>query len=168
MALVLILVFLVAPLMELAVIVRVAGAIGVLDTVGLLVLVSVLGGLLAKREGLGVLRRIRATLGRGQVPTAELLDGGLVLLAGALMIAPGFVSDVLALVLLFPVTRAAVRASIQRSVTRRGRLVVLDRPGSPRTTGARRGGDSPADVWDAESWEDPPGPRSPRQLRDGS
>ena len=60
MALLLILVFLVAPLVELAVIVQVAGSFGVLNTIGLLVLVSVLGAWLAKREGLGVLRRIQA------------------------------------------------------------------------------------------------------------
>ena len=66
MALVLILVFLVAPLVELAVIVQVAGSIGVANTIGLLIVVSILGAWLAKREGLGVLHRIQAALDRGQ------------------------------------------------------------------------------------------------------
>ena len=62
MALVLILVFLVAPLVELAVIVQVAGTVGVANTIGLLIAVSLLGAWLAKREGLGVLRRIQTAL----------------------------------------------------------------------------------------------------------
>ena len=164
MALLLILVFLVAPLVELAVIVQVAGSVGVLNTIGLLVLVSVLGGWLAKREGLGVLRRIQAALDRGQAPGTELVDGGLVLLAGALMIAPGFISDVLALTLLFPPTRAIVRAPLLRYVSRRSRVAVGNRFGGFRATGARTRDDGSVDVWDVESWEDPPRPRVTGEL----
>lgn len=166
MALVFALVFFVAPIVELAVIVQVAGTIGVLDTIALLLVVSVIGGWLAKREGLGVLRRIQAALDRGQTPGRELVDGGLILLAGALMIAPGFISDVLALLLLIPPTRALVRVPVQRWVARRGRLAVGNRFGGFRASGARVRDDGTVDVWDVESWEDPPTPRVRGELGD--
>lgn len=116
MALVLVLVFFVAPVIELAVIVQVAGAIGAFETIGLLIVVSLLGAWLAKREGLGVLNRIQAALDRGETPGTELVHGGLILLAGALMIAPGFISDVLALLLLFPPTQTSTVPSPRRRV----------------------------------------------------
>jgi len=159
MALVLILLFLVAPLVELAVIVQVAGTVGVANTIGLLIAVSLLGAWLAKREGLGVLRRIQATTARGHAPSREVADGALILLAGALMIAPGFISDAIALLLLIPPTRAVFRGAVLRSISRRSGLTLI--------TGhrAQRRSAGTADVWDAESWEDTPRPRTPGQLR---
>lgn len=159
MALLLVIVFLVAPLVELAVIIQVAGSIGTFNTIGLLIAVSLVGAWLAKREGLGVLRRIQAALDRGDTPSAELADGGLILLAGALMIAPGFVSDVLALLLLLPPTRALIRLPLLRYLSRRGSVAVGWRFGATRT-------DATADVWDAESWEDAPRPRARGELGD--
>jgi UPF0716 protein FxsA len=151
MALLLVALFVIAPLVELAVIVQVAGTIGVLDTIGLLVLVSVVGAWLARREGLGVLRRIQASLDRAEMPSRHLVDGGLILLAGALMIAPGFISDALAILLLLPPTRAVVRRPVLNYVARKGRLTVLS--GDRRGRRSRTGGD---DVWDVESWETTP------------
>jgi UPF0716 protein FxsA len=159
MALVLILLFLVAPLVELAVIVQVAGTVGVANTLGMLIAVSLLGAWLAKREGLGVLRRIQATTARGHAPSREVADGALILLAGALMIAPGFISDAIALLLLIPPTRAVLRGAVLRSISRRSGLTLI--------TGhrAQRRSAGTAEVWDAESWEDTPRPRTPGQLR---
>jgi UPF0716 protein FxsA len=168
MALLLVLLFLVAPLVELAVIVQVASTIGVLDTIGLLILMSLVGAWLARREGLGVLARIQAALDQGRMPSTEVADGALILLAGALMIAPGFVSDVLAILLLLPPTRALVRRPLLRAVSRRGSLrMTSDRGMSGRWmsgdgTAGRRGARD--DVWDADSWEDPPTPRTSGEL----
>lgn len=162
MALLLVLLFLVAPLVELAVIVQVATTIGVLNTIGLLIAVSILGAWLARREGLLTLQRIQAALGRGEIPSREVADGGLVLLAGALMIAPGFISDVVALLLLFPPTRAGFRTVLMKAVAARGRARVI-------ATGARRpgrGGSGADDIWDVDSWEDPPRPASRGELGD--
>lgn len=148
----LVLLFLVAPLVELAVIVQVAGAVGVLNTIGLLIAVSIAGAWLAKREGLVTLRRIQLALGRGEIPSREVADGALILMAGALMIAPGFISDVVALLLLFPPTRAVIRPVLVRSLAKRGRarVTVMGTRGPP---GRGPGAD---DIWDVESWEDPP------------
>jgi UPF0716 protein FxsA len=154
--------FLVAPVVELAVIVQVAGTIGVLNTIGLLIGVSIVGGWLAKNAGLVTLRRIQAALDRGEIPSREVADGALILLAGALMIAPGFVSDAVALLLLIPPTRAVVRGLMLRSLARRGRArVTAWRPRGPGTPAS--GVD---DVWDVDSWEDPPRPTRRGELRD--
>lgn len=151
MALLLVILFVVAPLIELAVIIQVADAVGGLNTIGLLVAVSLVGAWLAKREGLSVLRRIRAALDRGELPSTEVADGGLILLAGALMIAPGFLSDALAILLLLPPTRALVRWPLLGYVSRRSAVAVATR-GSWRRERARRDDG----VWDVQSWEDPP------------
>jgi len=113
------LLFLVVPLAELAVIIRVGRQIGVGDTLLLLLVVSVVGAWLAKREGIGVLRRIQAQIQAGQVPGTELLDGFLVLAAGALLLTPGFLTDIVAIGLLLPPVRAGVRRVLRRRFARR-------------------------------------------------
>lgn len=116
---VLAIVFLVVPLAELYVIIQVGQAIGVLDTLALLIVISVVGAWLAKREGIGVLRRIQRSLDAGRVPGTELVDGFLILLAGALMLTPGFLTDILAILLLLPPVRAVVRRQLRRAFARR-------------------------------------------------
>jgi UPF0716 protein FxsA len=161
MALLLVLLFLVAPLAELAVIVQVAGAIGVLNTIGALIAVSIVGCWLARHQGLATLRRIQTALASGEIPNREVADGALILLAGALMVAPGFISDVVALLLLIPPTRAVVRRLLMRSVAKRGRArVSMFGPRGPWTRGS-----ATDDVWDVESWEEPPRPTASGELR---
>ena len=106
---VLLFLFLVVPVAELYVIIQVGSAIGVLDTIGLLILISVVGAWLVRREGLGVLSRVQTQLAAGQLPTKELVDGLLILVAGALMLTPGFLTDAVGVLLLLPPTRAVVR-----------------------------------------------------------
>ncbi len=121
---VLVLVFLGLPLAELYVLLQVASGIGVLETIGVLVAVSVVGGWLVRREGVGVLRRIQRSLAAGDLPQRDVVDGGLILLAGALLVTPGFITDVLGILLLLPPTRAMFRAVALRALARRARLVV--------------------------------------------
>ncbi len=111
--------FLAVPLAELYVLIQVGQVIGVLDTVVLLLVISVVGAWLAKREGLGVLRRMQAAVNAGRVPGAELIDAFLILLAAALMLTPGFLTDVAAILLLLPPVRAAVRRVLRRHFVRR-------------------------------------------------
>jgi UPF0716 protein FxsA len=100
--------------LELYIIVLVAGAIGALNTVGLILLFAIAGAWLAKHEGLWVLTRIRQQLDQGNMPTNELIDAGLVLAGGLLLIVPGFITDAFGLLLLFPPTRAVARAIVKR------------------------------------------------------
>jgi UPF0716 protein FxsA len=106
--------FLVVPIVEIAVIIKVGEAIGVLNTVGLLILSSIVGSWLMKREGLGVLRRIQESMDAGRVPGKELVDAFLILFGGALMLAPGFLTDIAGMALLLPPVRAGVRRLLRR------------------------------------------------------
>jgi UPF0716 protein FxsA len=113
--------FVVVPFVELTLIVWVAGQVGGWATLALLLLVSAAGAVLMKQQGGGVLRRMQAQIGRGEIPTTGILDGVLILFAGALMLTPGFLTDVLGLVLLIPPTRALVRSVLVRRYEKRVR-----------------------------------------------
>ena len=108
------LVFIVGPIVELYVIIQVAQVIGGWETLALLIVESILGAWLMKRQGRGVLARIQTSLDAGRMPTKELVDGGLILFAGALMLTPGFITDILGFFLLVPPTRALVRVALMR------------------------------------------------------
>jgi UPF0716 protein FxsA len=107
------------PIVELAVIVLVAGMIGVLPTVALVAAVSLAGFWLMKAEGIGVLRRMQAQVGDGQVPAREVVDGVLVLVGGLLMLLPGFVTGFFGLLLLLPPVRALLRPLVLARARRR-------------------------------------------------
>ena len=155
MLLVLFLIFVVTPIVELAVIIQVAGSTGVMNTIGLLILVSLVGAWLVRREGLGILRRAQAELAKGRMPGRELVDGLLVLLAGALMLTPGFVTDAVGLALLFPPVRAVLRLVATRRLSRSvdaGRTLWTFGTRSER--GGFTTGSSGGPILDADSWED--------------
>lgn len=109
---VLLVLFIVVPLVELAVIVQVADQIGLGLTIVTLILFSVAGATLVKREGYGVMRRMQEQLDRGEIPTTELVNGVLILVAGAMLLFPGFITDILGLLLLLPPVRAVVRVAL--------------------------------------------------------
>jgi UPF0716 protein FxsA len=156
---VLALLFLVVPVAELYVIVKVAGGIGVPETLLLLIAVSVVGAWLAKWQGIGVLRRMQAAVAQGKVPSGEIVDGALIIFAAALMITPGFLSDCLAILLLLPPTRAVVRGVLLRRLRAgSGFITVISGAGRKRPDG------SASEVWDVEGWEDPPAPPHRPQL----
>src|SRR3954454_24047811 len=94
MPLLLVLLFIVVPIVELFVIIQVGEAIGVLPTIALLVVDSILGSVLMKAQGRAAWRRFNAALAEGRIPHREVLDGALVIFGGALLLTPGFVSDI--------------------------------------------------------------------------
>lgn len=113
---------LIATVIEVAVLVAVGDLIGVLPTIGLLILASVVGAWLLRREGTRTLRAFSEAVRTRRPPHREVADGVLIATAGALIVVPGFVSDVLALLLLLPPTRALVRGRMFRSASRRASL----------------------------------------------
>lgn len=166
MPLILLLLFIVTPLVELVVIMQVGNVIGVLPTVALLVVDSIAGGLLLRREGTRAWQRFREALAEARLPASEVVDGALVVLGGALMLAPGFVTDALGLLLIVPVTRAGIR----RIVSRRMQVLTVDavtgrRPGWPGSVG--RSTSSPPPRSDRSSWGRRPGSRRPGGRRPG-
>jgi UPF0716 protein FxsA len=122
--------FIVVPLAELYVILKVGDAIGAIWTILLLAADSVLGSLLLRAQGRSVWRRFNAALGEGKMPHREVIDGVLVVFGGAFLITPGFITDVVGLVLLIPPTRTLVRRLL---VSRLGRRVAVGATTHART-----------------------------------
>lgn len=114
--------FIVIPIVELYTIIRMSGAIGFFNTLGLMILVAVVGSWLVRREGFRVWNRFNDAVASGQIPAREIVDGVLILGAGALLLTPGFLSDVLGLLMLFPPTRAMFRSYLLRR-SRRGGII---------------------------------------------
>lgn len=108
------LLFIVAPLLELYVIIQVASVIGGWETIALLIVESAIGAYLLKRQGYTVLAKISTAVNEGRIPSNELIDGLLLLVAGALMLAPGFIGDILGFVLIIPLTRIPFRAILRK------------------------------------------------------
>src|SRR6185503_6687862 len=131
----LVLLFVVVPIAELFVIIQVGEAIGVLPTIALLIADSILGSVLMKAQGRTAWRRFNAAVAEGRIPHREVLDGALVIFGGALLLTPGFISDILGILLLLPPTRALVRALVARRLLPR---LVVSRFGDP--SAAMRGG----------------------------
>jgi UPF0716 protein FxsA len=128
------------PVLEIYVIVVVGEAIGLLWTVVLLVASSMIGVRLVRAQGRAVLRNFQAAIRAGRPPAREALDGALVFIGGALLIAPGFITDVIGAILLIPPTRAIVRMLIVRHYS--GRLI-----GYVTRTGPGQGRpEQPADI----------------------
>jgi UPF0716 protein FxsA len=130
MPVLLFLLFIVVPLVELYVIIQVGQWLGALPTIGLLVLSSVLGTALMRSQGRAVWRRFRTTVAAGQPPARELVDGVLVIVGGALLLAPGFITDALGILLLAPPSRVVVRRGLLRGV--QGRLLMALSGAGPR------------------------------------
>jgi len=166
MAQVLVLLFIVVPILELFVLIQIGQAIGILPTIALLILDSVLGAMLMRSQGRAAWMRFNRALAEGRVPGREVIDGALVIFGGALLLTPGFLSDILGLILLLPPTRALVRrllvarfggrlvaSATAGASSRMGRMFTFETGGAGRPP---RPGD---DVVDGTAREVPPRPR---------
>jgi UPF0716 protein FxsA len=115
MAALLALIFFVLPIAEIAVLMTVGDLIGFGPTLIGLVALSVAGAVLAKRQGIEIWRRFRRAISQGRIPSGEIMDGMLVLLGGALLLTPGFITDILGMVLLIPASRSVVKRMAVRA-----------------------------------------------------
>ena len=118
--------FVVVPLAEIWVLIQVGQVIGAWWTILLLVLDSILGSWLIKREGGRAWQGLRTALSTGRMPARELADGALILIGGTLMLSPGFVTDAFGIWLILPFTRPVARRLLTGMVARR--LVVVPVP----------------------------------------
>ena len=104
--------FIVLPVAEIWLITQVAGELGWVPTLLLVIAVSAAGAFLVRREGIGVISRVRGSLEGGRIPTNDLADGAMIFFASALMLTPGFLTDGVGLALLIPPIRAVLRPPI--------------------------------------------------------
>jgi UPF0716 protein FxsA len=132
MAVLLALIFFVLPIAEIAALMAVGDLIGFGPTLIALITLSVAGAVLAKRQGIEIWKRFRRSISQGRIPSEEIFDGMLVLLGGALLLTPGFITDVLGLILLIPVSRSLVKRLAVRGsgwwIARRFGLTRMGRP----------------------------------------
>jgi UPF0716 protein FxsA len=112
------LLFTVVPLLELYILIKIGGYIGAFPTVGLVVLTALLGFVLARFEGFRKLEQIKRSLSQGIVPAEEMLDGVLIFVGGVLLIIPGVLTDLFALILLIPYTRTIFKRWLRRRFDR--------------------------------------------------
>ena len=128
----LLLLFVAVPAAEIYVLIQVGQAIGALPTVLLLVADALVGAWLSRREGRRAWRALQEAIVAHRVPAKEVADGALVVLGGAFLLTPGFLTDVIGVLCLLPPTRALLRRALTRVVARR-----LSKPGAgprdPRT-----------------------------------
>jgi len=115
----LLLLFLITPVVELALLIRVGEWIGPWPTIGLVIATGLAGSFLARREGFSVWRRFNQRLQQGGLPGEELVDGMIILVAGALLITPGVLTDVFGFIGLVPLTRAPLRRLLIRRLKQR-------------------------------------------------
>src|SRR6476620_6408267 len=119
----LIVLFIVLPIAELYVIYQVGDAIGILPTLALLVIDSLLGTWLLRSQGRVVWERFQTTMQAGRIPHREVFDGVLVIFGGAFLITPGFITDIFGVLLLLPPTRSFFRRLLIR---RGGRIIGIN------------------------------------------
>jgi UPF0716 protein FxsA len=115
----LVLLFTVLPALELYLLLQLGSLLGPLPTVGIILGTGVLGGWLAKREGLAVLRRLFEQLGGGLPPAVSLVEGGLVVAGGLLLVTPGVITDLTGFALIFPPTRRWIAPRVLAWLKRR-------------------------------------------------
>ena len=135
--------FIAVPLLEIYVLIQVGQVIGPWWTILLLVLDSILGTWLIKREGSRAWRALRQALETGRMPGKELADGALILIGGTLMLSPGFVTDAFGVLLILPLTRPAARRLLSAVIGKRllaGTVVANARHPGPGTPTSSPGG----------------------------
>ena len=129
----LLLLFILVPAVELILLIKLGGIIGLFPTVGIIVLTGFLGAALTRMQGLAVLRRMQQEMAAGQMPAGSIMDGVIILIAGALLLTPGFLTDIVGFSCLIPGVRSVIKrfaqARVERAV-REGKAGVFVQMGS--------------------------------------
>ncbi|MBT4485360.1 MAG: FxsA family protein [Candidatus Latescibacteria bacterium] len=110
----LLLLFIMVPLVELFLLIEIGSQIGTISTLTIIVLTGILGAFLARRQGIGVLIQIRTEIANGRLPATQLADGIIILLAGAVLITPGVLTDALGFLCLIPASRKIIKKMLWR------------------------------------------------------
>ena len=115
----LLLLFIITPIIEMALLIEVGKRFGTWHTIGLIILTGIIGASLAKLQGLQVYRNIQQSLYNGELPHNHLIEGLLILIGGALLITPGILTDVVGFALVLPWTRRLIRERVEEYFRRR-------------------------------------------------
>jgi UPF0716 protein FxsA len=115
----LLLMLILIPAADIGVLLLSGKTIGVFPTIACIILTGVIGAYLAKKQGMETIRKAREQLRMGQIPGEAVLDGICILIGGVLLITPGFITDILGFLLLFPVTRKPCKWGIKKYLWKR-------------------------------------------------
>ena len=124
--LLLLLLFIVLPFVELFLLMQLAEHFGAWHTLGLVVLTGVVGATLAKLQGLRTIQRLQEEVAQGRMPTTSLLDAGMILVAGALLVTPGVLTDAFGFSLLIPACRRLYGSLVARYIKRHFNVSYVD------------------------------------------
>jgi len=113
------LLFVLTPLVELAILVYLGTLIGALYTILIVVATGILGAFMARNQGLATLSRIRGSIERGIIPSNEIFDGALILAGGLLLLTPGIITDIIGFAMLVPQTRRIIGRWLRSLIRRR-------------------------------------------------
>jgi len=127
--------FITIPLVEMFILLKVGAVIGALPTIGLVVFTATLGIWLLRLEGIATLARVQEKLNQGQIPETELLEGIMLLVGGALLLTPGFVTDAMGFTCLIPV----LRRPIARWIIRQGVIRAMNFSSNANQPGSQPG-----------------------------
>jgi len=108
------LIFAVVPLVELGILIKIGTHIGTLNTISLVILTAAIGAYMVRLEGIGVLSRIQHNIQDGQFPAEEMINGAMVLVAGALLLTPGVFTDLIGFLMVIPVSRNVIKRLIKQ------------------------------------------------------
>jgi UPF0716 protein FxsA len=159
------LVLVVLPLAEIALFIIVGRYIGVLPVLGLIFLTAAVGGILLRVQGVGVLRKLTREMDAGRLPTRELIHGAMIVLAGLFLLTPGFVTDVLGLLLFIPAVRDAAWLLVKDRIVLSTAFRSADgRPRPPFNDGNGRFDDGVIDL-DEDDYHREQNPQSPWNRR---
>ena len=112
------LIFSVIPVIELALLIKVGSLIGTMNTIAIVIVTALIGAFMVKLEGIGVIYRMQRDMSQGMFPAEELMNGVMILIAGALLLTPGFFTDVLGFLMVFPASRGAIKKLLKRYIER--------------------------------------------------
>ncbi len=124
--------FIVVPLIELALFIEIGGRIGLPATIATIVLTAMIGASLTRFQGLKTLQRFQESIAAGRLPHEEVMDGIMILVAAVLLLTPGFFTDAIGFLLLVPPVRAVIRLQLGKAVAARIQVVESQMEGRPR------------------------------------
>ena len=132
-------IFILVPILELSLLIRIGSKIGFEATLAIILLTAFIGAILTRTQGSKALSSFRNALAAGKLPHREALDGLLILLAGAVLLTPGFLTDTAGFLLLFAPTRAAIRTRLSTYLKKRIQIIP---PGTQQDPSGKQTGDT--------------------------
>ena len=167
MAILLLAIFIAVPIIEIALFIEIGGWIGLWPTIGVVIVTAFAGTSLLRLQGLAVLRRVRESAERNELPMQEVFDGLCLLVAGVMLLTPGFFTDALGFLLFVPIFRRVAGAAIWRWMVRNGKVSV-SAGGFGGAGGPQRGPQGGGPVIDGDFEEVDPSPRGRIEPKDKS